>query len=200
MVKDIRFEKILKGLYNELLKANIHFKIYWELYLASPNIADIRNLYLSFFVYTMNGHNNIFCVALYNVVKHDSDTANFYKMFNYIKSSNSFCNLISLEEIDEMESIISSHKSFIERIAIIRDQYIAHNQLNKRHLVGQAKYEYEEGKKLLIDLNDILEKLSYKYDQTRYWKDDDGLLDISPHLNIDTMLQDLYNYRKINQA
>ena len=69
MEKDERFEKIREGLYQELLKANLHFKILWAVYKAPKDIANIRNVYLTFFVLTMRSHNDRFYIAVNNIVK-----------------------------------------------------------------------------------------------------------------------------------
>jgi hypothetical protein len=99
------------------------------------------------------------------------------------------------KEIKDMETTIKSHKSLIKRIAIIRNQYIAHNQLTRKHLAEETTYKYEEGKRLLIDLNNILEKVSRKYDQNIYLTDSSGLLGVSPSLNVEDMLRNLKSYR-----
>lgn len=195
MANDKRFEKIREGLYQELLTANMHFKIFWSLYTAPKDIANIRNVYLTFFVLTMRSHNDRFCIAVHNAVKPDKDTANFTKLFNYIRNNKGISKIFDLKEIGKMEAIIKSHRGLIDRIKVIRDQYIAHNQLDKKHLEGEATYTYGEGKKLLEDLNKILEDLSRKYDGRLYWTDNTGLLDVSPSLNVEDVLRHLTEYR-----
>jgi len=195
MANDKRFEKIREGLHQELLKANLHFKIFWALHTAPKDIANIRNVYLTFFVFTMRSHNDRFCLAIHNAVKSDKDTANFMKLFNYIRSNKNLQNMFDQKEIKDMETTIKSHKSLIKRIAIIRNQYIAHNQLTKKHLAEETTYKYEEGERLLIDLNNILEKVSRKYDQNIYLTDSSGLLGVSPSLNVEDMLRNLKSYQ-----
>jgi len=194
-VKDERFEKIRESLYKELLKANIHFKIFWAIYSAPKDIADIRNVYLSFFYYTMWGHNDRFCLGIYNLLKPDPDTANFTKFFNYIRSNKDLSRIIDLREIDEMEASIQSHEEMIGKIKVIRDQYVAHNQLEKKHLAKETTYTYEEGKQLLVALNKILDSVSKKYDGRLYWADSTKLLDVSPGLNVEDMLRHLKEHR-----
>ena len=195
MGKDEKFEKIREGLYQELLKANLHFKIFWAFYAAPKDVANIRNVYLTFFVLTMRSHNDRFCIAVHNAVKPDKETANFTKLFDYIRSNKDLQNLFDLKEIEEMEATIKSHTSLIRRIAIVRNQYVAHNQLTKKHLAEESTYKYEEGKRLLLDLNDILQKVSRKYDRSGYWRDKENLLDANPGLNVENMLRDLTQYR-----
>jgi len=195
MEKDEKFETIREGLYQELLKANLHFKIFWAVYTAPKDIANIRNVYLTFFVFTMRSHNDRFCLAVHNAVKPDKKTANFTKLFNYIRSNKKLQSIFDLGEIEEMEATIKSHTSLTERIAIVRNQYVAHNQLTKKHLDEETTYKYEEGKRLLIDLNNILQKVSRKYDNRGYWRDGSDLLDVSPSLNVEDMLRDLTEYR-----
>ena len=195
MANDKRFEKIREGLYQELLKANLHFKIFWALYTAPKDIANIRNVYLTFFVSTMRSHNDRFCLAVHNAVKSEKNTANFTKLFNYIKSNKNLQKIFDLKEIEEMEATIQSHSSLIKRIATVRNQYIAHNQLTKKHLAEETTYKYEEGKRLIINLNNILQKVSRKYDSSGYWHDEENLLDVSPSLNVEDMLRHLTEYR-----
>ena len=195
MGKDKKFEKIREGLYQELLKANLHFKIFWSLYAAPKDIANIRNVYLSFLVLTMRSHNDRFCIAVHNAVKPSKDTANFTKLFNYIKSNKNLQKIFDLKEIEEMEATIQSHKNLTNRIKTVRDQYIAHNQLTKKHLAEETTYKYEEGKRLLIDLNNILEKVSRNYDDIGYWHDEENLLDVIPSPNVEDMLHNLTEYR-----
>ena len=195
MVKDKRFEEIREGLYQELLKANLHFKIYWALYAAPKDIANIRNVYLTFFVSTMRSHNDRFCLAVHNAVKPDKNTANFTKFFSYVKNNKNLQTIFDPKEIEKMEETIQSHSSLIKRIATVRNQYIAHNQLTKKHLVEETTYKYDEGKRLLINLNNILQEMSRKYDGMGYWHDEENLLDISPGLNVEDMLRHLTEYR-----
>ena len=195
MIKDEKFEKLLEGIYQELLNANMHFRIFWTTYAAPSDIANIRNVYLTFFVFTMRSHNDRFCIAVHNVIKSNKHTSNFTKVFNYIKSNKNMQSIFSLREIEEMESTIKSHSCLIKRIAVIRNQYIAHNQLTKKHLKEDTNYKYEEGKALLIDLNSILQKISHKYGNKGYWVDNLNLLDVSPKLNLEDMLQDLTEHR-----
>jgi hypothetical protein len=195
MVKDERFEEIREGLYQELLKANMHFKIYWAVYAAPKDVTNIRNVYLTFFVLTMRSHNDRFCIAVHNAIKPNKDTANFTKLFNYIRSNQNLQNIFDLQEIAEMEATIKSHALLIKRIEIIRNQYVAHNQLTKKHLAEETTYEYGEGKRLLIDLNNILQKVSRKYDGSGYWRDNNDLLDVNPGLNVEDMLRDLTEHR-----
>lgn len=195
-MKDERFEKIRRGLYEELLKANLHFKIFWAIHTASKDIADIRNAYLSFFVLTMRSHNDRFCIAIHNIVNHKKDTANFTKLFDYIKSTPNLQNIFDLKKIDEMDNTIRSYAHLTKRIAVIRDQYIAHNQLTKKHLSGETTYTYEEGKNLLLDMNNILEEISKKYDGSLYWTDNTGLMEVSPCINVENMLRNLTEFKK----
>jgi len=194
-MKDKKFETIREGLYQELLKANLHFKIFWAVYTAPKEIANIRNVYLTFFVLTMKSHNDRFCIAVHNAVKPNKDTANFRKLFNYIRCSQNLQNIFDLEDIEKMEATLKSHAPLIKRIAIIRNQYVAHNQLTKNHLAEETTYKYGEGKRLLIDLNNILQKVSRKYDNNFYWSDSSDLLDVSPSLNVEDMLRHLTDYR-----
>jgi len=195
MEKDEKFEKIREGLYQELLKANLHFKIFWAVYTAPKDIANIRNVYLTFFVLTMRSHNDRFCIAVHNAVKPNKDTANFTMLFNYIRGNQNLQDISGLEEIENMEATIKSHAPLIKRIAIIRNQYIAHNQLTKKHLAEEITYKHEEGKRLLLDLNNILQNVSRKYDGKGYWHDEENFLDVSPSLNVEDMLRDLTEYR-----
>ena len=104
MGKDEKFEKIREGLYQELIKANMHFKIFWAVYAAPKDIANIRNVYLTFFVLIMRSHNDRFCIAVHNTVKLDKKTANFTKLFNYIISNENLHNIFDLKEIDQIGS------------------------------------------------------------------------------------------------
>jgi len=193
MVRDKRFERIREGIYQELLKANQHFKICWGIRRASQDIARAIRVHLAFFHFTMWSNNDRFCLGVYNVVKPDDDTANFTKLFNYVRSSRHLSALLLEEKQDirEMEQKIESHRELIDRIKVIRDQYVAHIQLTRKHLEGAATYTYEEGKTLLVDLNDILRNVSRAYDRNLYWRDGDGLLDVSPSVNVDYVLRSL---------
>ena len=184
-MKDKRFEEIREGIRQQLLKANQHFRICWAISLASADIAKGRDVHLAFFYYTMWSNNESFCLTTFNVLKRDKKTANFWKLFDYIKSNKNLLSTFHLKEIEGMETTINSHESLIKRIKVIRNQYVAHNQLEKKHLEGETTYTYEEGKKLLEDLNKILNKLSRKYDKNIYsW-------DTSPRLNVDYVLRSL---------
>ena len=144
MVKDEKFEKIREGLYQELLKANLHFKIFWAVYTAPNDIANIRNVYLTFFVLTMRSHNDRFCIAVHNAVKPNKNTANFTKLFNYIRSNQNLQNIFDLEDVEKMEVTIKSHALPIKRIEIIRKQYVAHNPLTKTHLTTSTTSNYRQ--------------------------------------------------------
>jgi len=147
------------------------------------------NVYRTFFYYTLWSNNDRFCLGIYNVVKPEPDTANFTKLFNYIKSNKGLLTIFDLKEIEKMEATIQSYESLINRIKVIRDQYIAHSQLKKEHLEGEATYTYEEGKQLLKELNKIINRLSLKYDNSRH------TFEVSPSLNLQDMLRNLTAYR-----
>ena len=191
-MKDKRFEELREGIYQELLKANQHFKICWSIHLASKDIARATRVHLAFFYYTMWSNNDRFCLAIYNIIKPDDDTANFTRLFNYIRSNRNLSKIFVQREINEMEKTIQSHKNLIDRIKVIRDQYVAHNQLNKKHLDGETTYTHKEGKELLKDLERIFNELSRKYDQN-LWS-----FDTSPRLDVKAVLRNLtehYNDR-----
>ena len=95
-----------------------------------------------------------------------------------------------------MDNTIRSYAHLTKRIAVIRDQYIAHNQLTKKHLSGETTYTYEEGKNLLLDMNNILEEISKKYDGSLYWTDNTGLMEVSPCINVENMLRNLTEFKK----
>jgi hypothetical protein len=193
-MKDEGFEKLRHGIYQQLLKANQHFKIGWGISLASEDIARAKDIHSTFFYYTMWSNHESFCLATFNVLKPDDKSANFTKLFNYIRSNKNLCTVFELKKIEEMENKIKSHENLIKRIKVIRDQYVAHNQLEKKHLQGETTYTYEEGRQLLNDLNDILNNLSYIYDHSRYWRDEANLLDSTPHLRVEDVLRSLTEY------
>jgi len=180
-----------EGIYQELLKANQHFQIFWGIRTASDDIAKATRVHLTFFFFTMWANSDRFCLAINNILKHDKNTYNFHKLFNYVRSHPKLSALFSEEEIDKMEETINSHKDLIERLRKARDKYIAHKEIIPEHLKEEITYKYEEGKKLLIDLNNILEEVSRKYDQNLYWKDSNGLLEVSPSLNVEYVLRSL---------
>ena len=196
-MKDVRFEELRESIFQEMLKANQHFKIFWELKKAPYDISKIMNVYIVFFNFTMWSHNDRFCLAIYNVIKPYDDTANFQKLFNYIKSHSNLSQLFPSRIIEDMEAKIKSHYGLICKIKTVRDQYVAHKQLKKKHLDEiPITYTYEEGSELLKDLNKILNDVSYKYDNSTYWLDDNGLMYVSPGLNVEDMLRHLTEYRK----
>jgi hypothetical protein len=190
-MKDKRFEKIREGLYQELLKANLHFKVFWSIREASDDIAKATRVHRSFFYYTMWANSDRFCLAINNILKHYKNTYNFHKLFNYARSHPELSALFSEEEINEMEETINSHQDLIQRLRKVRDKYIAHKEIIPEHLKEEITYEQEEGKELLVDLNNILEKVSHKYDQTLYWRDNTDLLEVSPSLNVEDVLRSL---------
>jgi len=191
MIKDKRFEKIHEGVYQELLKANHHFKIFWSIRTAPNEISKATRVHLTFFFFTMWANSDRFCLALNNILKHSKNTYHFYKLFNYIRSHPKLSALISEEEIVEMEETINSHEDLIERLRKVRDKYIAHKEIIPEHLKEEITYKYEEGKELLIDLNNILQKLSHAYDSSGYWHDDNNLLSTSLSLNVEYVLRSL---------
>ena len=191
MIKDKRFEKIREGIYQELLKANHHFKVFWSIRIAPDDIAQATRVHLTFFFFTMWANSDRFCLALNNVLKRGKNTYNFYKLFNYVRSHPKLSAVFPEEEIDEMEETINSHEDLIERLRKARDKYIAHKEILPEHLKEEITYKYEEGKELLADLNNIIQKLSHIYDSSGYWHDDGKLLSVSPKLNVEYVLRSL---------
>ncbi len=191
MIKNKRFEKIREGIYQELLKANHHFKVFWSIRTAPDDIAKATRVHLTFFFFTMWANSDRFCLAINNIIKPDKNTYNFHKLFNYIRSHPKLSASFSEEEINEMEETINLHEDLIERLRKIRDKYVAHKEIVPEHLKEEITYKYEEGKRLLIDLNGILQKLSYTYDNSQYWHDEDNLLSVNPSLNVEYVLRSL---------
>jgi hypothetical protein len=193
-LNDRHFEDLRKAIFNELHQASLHYDIFWALHAAHKDIANVRNAYLSFFVVTMRAHQNLFCVRVYNVTKYDNRTSNFPRLLNYIKSNAALLKVYPLKQVEEMINILSEHKWIISKIKIVRDQYIAHNQLTKRDLISPPTYSYDEGAKLLKDLQKMFNSLSGQYDGNVF------SFDVSPKLNTTQMLIDLNEYRQSQLA
>jgi len=188
MVKDKRFEKIREGIYQELLKANHHFQIFWKIRAASDDIARATRGHLTFFFFTMWANSERFCLAINNVLenrKYRKSTYNFYKLFDYVRNHPELSNIFSKKEIDKMRNTISSHGDLIKRLHKVRDKYIAHKEITPEHLKEEITYEREEGKELLVTLNSIFQKLSIKYDDKPY------AFDVVPSLNVEAVLRSL---------
>ena len=191
MIKDKRFEKIREGIYQELLKANHSFKIFWSIRNAPDDIAKATRVHITFFFFTMWANNDRFCLAISNVLEHDKNTYNFYKLFNYVRSNPELSTLFSEKEVCKMRKTIASYENLTERLRTFRDKYIAHKEIIPKHLDEKPSYKYGEGKRLLIDLNNILEEVSRKYNHNLYWTNNNGLLDVSPSLNVEYVLRSL---------
>ena len=194
-MKAKRFEELREGIFQELLKANQHFKIFWELRTAPKEIADIRNKYRAYFIYAMKAHSDCFCISICNITNYNRQTSNIPRLLNYISSSKTLKKLYSIDEINDIREKLHSHKDLISKMVVARNQYIAHNQLRKRHLNINLKYKHEEGEKLLGDLNSIFNALSGKYDANVF------SFNVSPKLNVEQLLSDLneYHQEKINE-
>jgi hypothetical protein len=193
-LNDRHFENLRRAIFNELHQASLHYEIFWELYAAHNDIADVRNVYLSFFVATMRAHQNLFCIRVHNVTKYDNRTGNFPRLLNYIKSNTALSEVYPLKQIEDMFDILSEHKGIISKIQIARNQYIAHNQLTKRDLVLPPTYTYDEGAKLLKALQKMFNSLSGQYDKNVF------SFDVSPKLNTTQILIDLNEYRQSQLA
>lgn len=192
-MKDNVFERLREGIRKELLNANLHFKIYWALFAAPKEIADIRNRYRTYFYYALGAHSNCLCLSICNVTNYDSQTSNLPRLLNYISSSKTLRKLFTISEINDMKKTLDSHKNLISRMETARNQYIAHNQLNKKHLGININYTHEEGEKLLRDLINIFDTLSAKYDANKF------SFDPSPKLNVEQLLSDLTDLTKHKQ-
>jgi hypothetical protein len=189
-LNDRHFEKLRKAIFNELLQASLHYEIFWELHAAHKDIADVRNVYLSFFVVTMRAHQNLFCVRVYNVTKYDNRTSNFPRLLNYIRSNAALSEVYPLKQIEGMLNVLSEHEEIISKIQIVRNQYVAHNQLTKKDLISPSTYTYDEGAKLLKALQRMLNSLSSQYDGNVF------TFDVFPKLNIEQMLFDLNEHHQ----
>lgn len=189
-MKDNVFERLREGIRKELLNANQHFKIYWALFAAPKEIADTRNTYLTYFYYAMGAHSNCLCLSICNVTNYDRQTSNLPRLLNYISSSKTLRKLFGIIEINDMKKTLASHKDLISRMETARNQYIAHNQLNKKHLGININYTHEEGEKLLRDLINIFNTLSAKYDANVF------SFDPSPKLNVEQLLSDLTEHKQ----
>ena len=189
-MKAKRFEELREGIFQELLKANQHFKIFWELRTAPKEIADIRNKYRAYFIYAMKAQSDCFCICICNIANYNRQTSNIPRLLNYISSSKTLHELYSIDEINDMRKKLNSHKDLISKMIVARNQYIAHNQLHKRHLNINLNYKHEEGKKLLEDLNSMFNSLSSKYDANVF------SFDVSPKLNVEQLLSDLNEHHQ----
>jgi len=189
-LKDRHFENLRKSIFNDLHQASLHYEIFWELHAAHKDIADVRNVYLSFFVVTIRAHQNLFCIRTHNVTKYNSRTGNFPRLLNYLKSNSALLEVYPLKQIEDMFNILSANKEIINKIQVVRDQYIAHNQLTKMDLISPPTYTYDEGAKLLKDLQKTFNRLSGQYDGNVF------SFDVTPKLNTAQMLVDLHEYRK----
>ena len=84
MIKDKGLEKIREGIYQKLLKANHHFKEFWVIRTTPDDIAKATRVHLTFPFFTIWANSDRFYLATNNILKHDKNTHNFHKLFNYV--------------------------------------------------------------------------------------------------------------------
>ncbi len=193
-VKDKHFEKLRKGIQQELLSAKEHFNIISG-FLDAPNtVTAIMRKYLTFFYYTHLAHAKLLCISLYNVTKHNEQTSNIPRLLCYIRFHPTLSKKYPVNAIDAIENKLKSHATFLEDVVyVLRDQYYAHNQTNRRKLEKTSRNIRDECQLLLPDLERIYTSLSLKYDRTSF------LFKTIPSINITELLTDLTEYKKIRR-
>ena len=193
LVKDVHFEKLRKGIRQELLSANEHFNIISG-FLNAPNaVTAIMRKYQTFFHYTQWAHIKLLCISLYNVTKHNEQTSNILRLLCYIRFHKTLSKIYPIDDIDAIENKLKSHATFLESIYLLRDQYYAHNQLNSRKIEITLGDICNGCQILLPDLIGIYKSLSLKYDRTTF------IFPTVPSVNITELLTDLTEYKKLKK-
>ena len=194
LVKDVHFEKLRKGIRQELLSANEHFNIISG-FLNAPNaVTAIMRKYQTFFHYTQWAHIKLLCISLYNVTKHNEQTSNIPRLLCYIRFHKTLSKIYPIDDIDAIENKLKSHATFLESIYLLRDQYYAHNQLNSRKIEITLGHISTGCQLLLPDIEDIYDSLSLKYDRNTF------IFHTVPSVNITDLLTDLTEYKKIKRV
>ena len=114
LVKDMHFEKLRKGIQQELLSANEHFNIISGFFDAPGTITAIMRKYQTFFHYTQWAHIKLLCISLYNVTKHSEQTSNIPRLLCYIRFHKTLSKIYPIDDIDAIEKKLKSHTNFLE--------------------------------------------------------------------------------------
>lgn len=194
-VKDRQFERLRKGILEELLTATIYYKIVSE-FLDAPKIIRAimdKNGYNVFFFYTQWAHIKLLCISLYNVTKHNEQTSNIPRLLCYIRFHRTLSKKYPVNAIDAIENKLKSHSTFLEKVYDLRDKSYAHNQLNKGK-IEITLGEMRDGCQLLLpDLQEVYNTLSNGYDRKSV------LFKAMSSINITKLLTDLTEYREIKR-
>ncbi len=194
-VKDRQFERLRKGILEELLSATIYYKIVSE-FLATPKtiraIMD-KSGYNVFFFYTQWAHIKLLCISLYNVTKHNEQTSNIPRLLCYIRFHKTLSKKYPVNDINVIENKLKSHSTFLEKVYDLRDKVYAHNQLNKRK-IEITLGEMRDGCQLLLpDLQEIYNALSTGYDRSSV------LFKTMESINITKLLTNLTEYKEMKR-
>ena len=194
-VKDKHFERLQKGILEELLYAIIHLNIIAGFLDAPKPIKAIMDSYdyNVFFLYTEWAHIKLLCISLYNVTKHYHNTSNIPRLLRYISSHKTLSKQYPANDINALERKLKSHSTFLKKVYDLRNKVYAHNQLN-RGKIDILLGELRDGCRLLLpDLQGIYNNLSIGYDRSRF------VFQIPSGINIAKLLTDLTEYKEIKR-
>ena len=194
-VKDRHFERLQKGILEELLSAIIHLNIVAGFLDAPKPIKAIMDIYdyNVFFLYTELAHIRALCINLHNVTEHEKGTSNIPRLLRYIGSHKTLSKQYPVNDINAIKCKLKSHSTFLRKAKDLRDKVYAHNQLNKSKIkftLGQMR----NGCQLLLpDLQGIYNNLSIGYDRSSF------VSQIPSGTNITKLLTDLTEYKEIKK-
>jgi hypothetical protein len=182
---------IRNSIYNELLKANLHFQIYWQLEDIPEELAKTQKRYLTFFLFSKLAHLQSFCLAIYNATKDLEDTGNIPKLIRLIETDCA-CDMGKVKEK------YYSHLPLIEKIQNARTKFIAHDLIKKGRKpiiikdvlkMIEIPCKQEEGSKLLSDLEDVFDSLNQHCEKGHHYA-----FKVTPSPNTIELLNVLYEY------
>jgi hypothetical protein len=154
---------LLESIKKQLLAAQAAFDIWEQLWPTQDQVSTL-NAYRGFFVPTRDALLDRFFIRVSNVIGNDIRSPSFYMLFSLISKDNAISQNV---DIPSLRRQLRRHKRLVKRILAHRHTVVAHEDITKAN--SRSSVQYGEAKSLLIDLQEIFNRINSIYNAGNIW-------------------------------
>ncbi len=161
---NVRFERWLKQIIEELVYATCHFRVWEQLWPSTEDIARAENVYINFFQLTRIAHNNQLFLHINKILDRRKDSINIWRLFGVIEKNPDL--LEQKIDIRAIKDRLNTKKEVYERLKVYRNKKLAHideEYHTSEDLRKRTKVFLGEMREILNDLADIITEISAAY-------------------------------------
>jgi len=183
-------DKYIYELRQTISVASLHYEVWWVFKDKGVCQEYIKtaNQYSLFFKTTIQANFVATVIALYRIYETRTDTYNIKELFKRLKRSR-----FSTNKLNELEELYRQVKPLWLKIKTLRNEAFGHrnNQLSVSKVFEKARVKPSEFKKLMELTKNILNIVSYEWDQSTH------AFNLGSKASTKNLLQDLKKYHEL---